>query len=76
MPYQCWNSNSHSRELENQHKCEDPESCRLEELSESLGYFQSTLSPKYYDRYDRELFLETLRDWGWTGPGAMRPAWL
>ena len=25
--------------------------------------------------YDRELFINTLNDWGWTGPVDRRPAW-
>jgi hypothetical protein len=25
--------------------------------------------------YDRDLFIDTLNDWGWTGPGNRRPNW-
>ena len=30
---------------------------------------------KSYCKYDRELFIDTLEDWGWRGPMAMRPSW-
>jgi hypothetical protein len=40
-----------------------------------LGYGFSTLDDPG-DLYDREVCLELLRDWGWTGPEALRPIWL
>jgi hypothetical protein len=27
------------------------------------------------EAYNREIFIEMLSDWGWTGDGAMKPAW-
>jgi hypothetical protein len=37
-------------------------------VAEEHGYFVSTVSPSYED-YDRELFVDTLNDWQWFGPG-------
>ena len=28
-----------------------------------------------YERYDRDLFVETLNDWGWFGPVDAAPSW-
>src|ERR1700722_6750727 len=32
------------------------------------GYFCSGLHPDSYCKFDRDLWLETFRDWGWNGP--------
>lgn len=47
---------------------------RLERVSRPLGYFVSLLNPDAYRRYDRQLFIETLNDWGYFGSGAP-PDW-
>jgi hypothetical protein len=39
-------------------------------------YFMSGLSPRYYDKYDREQIIETLSDWGWIGEKQKKPNWL
>jgi hypothetical protein len=39
-------------------------------------YFTSGLNPRYYDKYDREHFIETLSDWGWKGEKEKRPDWM
>ena len=39
-------------------------------------YFMSGLSPRYYDKYDREHIIETLSDWGWIGEKQNKPDWL
>jgi hypothetical protein len=41
-----------------------------------LGYYTSALSPFYYEKYDRDVFVETLVDWGWYGPDDKRPDWI
>jgi len=38
------------------------------------GYHSSALNPVYYDRYNRKLFIETLKDWGWYA-NEDAPAW-
>ena len=45
-------------------------------VAEQSGeYFMSALSPRYYYNYNRELFIETLTEWGWIGEGEA-PKWL
>jgi hypothetical protein len=39
-----------------------------------LGLYASVLSPDY-QKYRRNLFVETLNDWGWYGSGDRRPNW-
>jgi hypothetical protein len=41
----------------------------------ALGYYTSGLSPYHYEQYDRDLFIETLNDWGWFGDKDKSPAW-
>jgi len=36
--------------------------------AEEHGYFVSVVSASYED-YERELFVDTLNDWQWVGPG-------
>lgn len=43
------------------------------DLADELGHFSSGLGGEY-ETYDRALFLETLRDWGWHGPAKERPS--
>jgi hypothetical protein len=43
------------------------------DLAEAQGYASSGLNPRYYERYDRERFMNTLRDWGWFGEGEPPP---
>jgi hypothetical protein len=42
---------------------------------ESAGYYFSRLNLDFYDHYDRKLFIETLRDWGWYGHESLCPEW-
>lgn len=39
------------------------------------GYYCSGLHPDSYCKFDRTLWLETFRDWGWHGPKWERPPW-
>lgn len=39
-----------------------------------LGYYSSNLGPSYRT-YDRQLFIDTLDDWGWFGDQEKKPAW-
>ena len=39
-------------------------------------YFMSGLSPRYYDKYDREHVIDTLSDWGWIGEEQKKPDWI
>jgi hypothetical protein len=39
-----------------------------------LGYFSSDLSDRYR-KYDRDLFIETLKDWQWFGEEGKEPPW-
>jgi|SRR5579864_6194548 len=44
------------------------------ELRKRHGYFSSNLYESYR-RYDRELFIDTLNDWGWFGEKGKEPSW-
>jgi hypothetical protein len=46
------------------------------EVINGLGFYSSALNPRYYEKYDRARFMETLRDWRWYGPEDRRPDWL
>ena len=50
------------------------ESTPLAHAARSAGYFASLLNPDAYRRYDRELFIETLNDWGYFG-SEHPPSW-
>ena len=39
------------------------------------GFFGSKLNPEVYNKYDRDVFIDTLEDWGWFGPIEERPDW-
>jgi len=39
-------------------------------------YFMSGLNPCYYDKYDRECFIDTLSDWRWIGEKQKKPDWI
>ena len=39
-------------------------------------YFMTGLNPYYYNKYDRERFIETLSDWGWVGEKQQQPDWI
>lgn len=51
----------------------DEESVLMADLTND--YFTTGLSPRYYDIYDRDLFIETLSEWGWIGKGE-KPNWI
>ncbi len=44
-------------------------------LAKSLGMYVSFLNPEVYGSFDRQLFIETLLDWGWFGPSDEAPSW-
>src|SRR5438045_1707057 len=44
-------------------------------VAKQNGYFHSLISADVYRAFDREAFIELLRDWGWFGADANRPAW-
>jgi hypothetical protein len=42
----------------------------------AAGYGFSTLSePRAGDLYNREVFIDMLSDWTWSGPESLRPEW-
>lgn len=47
----------------------DPRVRELEGAASRLGVSLSLLDAEAYRRYDRELFVDTLNDWGWKGEG-------
>src|ERR1700732_4228394 len=47
---------------------------KLDDCRAARGYYGSNLSPSYRS-YSRALFIDTLNDWGWFGPSALRPSW-
>ena len=52
---------------------DDEESCL--ESTKLTEYYQTGLSPYHYDKYERESFVETLKDWGWYS-NAIAPKWI
>ena len=44
--------------------------------AESDGYSWTFLNLCEYQKFDGRLFIETLTDWGCTGPDDKRPSWL
>lgn len=51
------------------------DSDELSDLANDTDLFESALNPRAYEPYRRELYIETLNDWGWYGVPAMRPSW-
>jgi hypothetical protein len=47
---------------------------RLDHQIVAAGYGYSVCFGEDLD-YDRERFIDTLKDWGWTGAANQRPAW-
>ena len=45
------------------------------DAAEAAEYYWSGLYPKSYSAYEREHFIDTLRDWGWFGDQQVEPAW-
>ena len=46
------------------------------DAGQRMGYFTSGLNPRYYEKYNREKFIETLKEWGWFGEINDKPDWL
>jgi hypothetical protein len=44
--------------------------------AKSTDYRCSFVDRELYGKYERTLFVETLTEWGFTGPARKRPAWL
>jgi hypothetical protein len=45
------------------------------DATRATEYHASALNPAQYARYDRSLFIETLRHWEWVGPPQSAPKW-
>lgn len=43
--------------------------------AEKYGYYHSALNPDAYASYDRQLFIDTLNDWGYFGDNSEIPDW-
>lgn len=39
------------------------------------GFGYSCMDSPFYETYDRQLFVDALTDWTWTGDPARRPDW-
>jgi hypothetical protein len=35
------------------------------DIADSTDFYSSGLNPSYYEPYGREIYVETLNDWGW-----------
>jgi hypothetical protein len=46
----------------------------VSDMEEQTDYYLSGLNPLHYEPYRREVYIETLNDWGWFGAGAP-PSW-
>ena len=44
--------------------------------AEACGYAWSFLNMDEYQKFDDNLFIDALREWGYTGPEERRPDWL
>lgn len=55
--------------------CQADEWVHKNQVAVRSGYYCSGLHPDSYSKFDRALWLETLRDWGWHGPNWERPPW-
>lgn len=42
---------------------------------ENYGYYYSALNPLIYSQYNRDLFIDTLKDWGYFGEEFNQPSW-
>jgi|SRR5579884_2301517 len=47
---------------------------RVAGIREQNGYFPSDLGTPYR-HYERQLFIDTLVDWGWSGESGKEPPW-
>lgn len=45
-------------------------------IAKQQGYFFSRLNAEVYGTFDREVFVETLTDWGYFGESGVAPEWL
>ena len=52
----------------------DDEAVLMADLSNDYG--MTGLSPRYYDKYDRDSFIQTLSEWGWIGDESEKPDWI
>jgi hypothetical protein len=55
-------------------------SCRfdpewIDDLLDDTYYYSSGLNPNAYEPYNRELYIQTLSDWGWYGANDQIPLW-
>jgi hypothetical protein len=53
---------------------DSPDAGRLKAVAAKRGYYHSLLA-ETYNRFDRDLFVATLNDWGWKGGADARPDW-
>ena len=44
-------------------------------MPKTYGYYYSALNPVSYEKYDRQLFIDTLNDWGYFGDKLKTPVW-
>jgi len=51
----------------------DPE--WVDDVSDDTDYFSPGLNPNTYEPYHRELYIQTLSDWGWHGSEDEVPLW-
>jgi hypothetical protein len=51
-----------------------PEAIQLREATSGTDYYFSLLASTY-EHYDRDLFVDTLNDWGWKGDPGQEPSW-
>lgn len=45
------------------------------EIAKKYEYYCSALNPEVYASYDRQLFIDTLNDWGYFGVNSEMPDW-
>ena len=45
------------------------------DLADDTDFFRSSLNPRGYEPYRRDLYIDTLNDWGWFGNKSNHPSW-
>lgn len=51
------------------------DSDEIMDIADETNYYQSGLNPHSYEPYERELYIDTLNDWGWFGVKTDAPEW-
>jgi hypothetical protein len=51
------------------------DSDHLDDIADDTKHRLSGLNPLSYEPYQRDMYVQTLSDWGWYGPPGKTPSW-